>query len=123
MKFNTLAFAAVLLGGCGIPDDTLLTEIDSDLWAKVCAKVAEDQPAESYTCGEVTIEVPAQTQAEHEAACNEAWGDTSTWTGCTATFGDWIEFNEWEPADPCDPGTPPAAWTTVYDCIVDSMAM
>lgn len=124
MKFNTLAFAALLLGACGIADDTLLTDIDADLWSKVCSKVAEEQPAtDAIACD--GYEIPAtegMTKDEHEAACNDSWGDTSTWTDCTATFGDWVDYQEYESPDPCvvDENIP-AAVTAVGTCFMNNM--
>lgn len=121
MKFNTLAFAALLLGACGIPDSTLLVDIDSAKWEKVCAHVAEAKTENVVDCDgvEVTTQVE-MTEAEHEAACNEAWGDTSTWEGCTATFGDWVEFNEFEPADYCvyPYENTPAGYDAIVACMM-----
>lgn len=121
MKFNVFVVAAALLAACGIPESTLLNEMESSDWEKVCSRVAEEQAAESIECDGYTIETEAMTKDEHEAACNDAWGDTSTWTDCTATFGDWIDYQEWEPADPCDPGDLPAAAEAVVTCFMDSM--
>lgn len=115
MKNFISVLALTLAVGCGISDDKPLNEIDADLWSKVCARA---EASEEVECDGFTI--PAETQEEAEANCNESWGDTSTWTDCTATFGDWREAQEWDPEDPCDPGTPPAGYDRVIECATDA---
>lgn len=104
-KFAIIALAAIA-AGCGVSDDKLLTEIDADLWTKICDKATAD--SEAVSCD--GFEIPATTSAECVTANN------GTWTG-TCTFGTWRECQEWEPEDDCDPGDPPAACTTLFDCI------
>lgn len=107
MKFNTLFIAAVtLLAGCSVPEGKLITEIDADLWAKICAddSIAFDSAEETITCDGTDITIPAVTATTRETGCNTAYGSTSTWTEpeCAAvTFGDFKDYLDFE-GDDCD---------------------
>ncbi len=120
MKLNTLVIAALFLGACGIPDSKPLNEIDADTWAKICAKVAEDSPAQTVECSDgTTYEIAERTAAEAESACIDAWSSSSEWTDCNATFGDWVAYVDWED-DLCDPNdTPPN--DAAFQCLMNAM--
>jgi hypothetical protein len=108
MKFNTLFIAAAsLLVGCGVPDDRLITEIDDDLWARICAnsEVAYDSEEIIESCPDgVEVTVEAKSADVREAECLATFSGTASWTEpeCTSvTFGDWKDYFNYE-GDLCD---------------------
>ncbi|MEZ4315935.1 MAG: hypothetical protein R3F61_00450 [Myxococcota bacterium] len=119
MKYISLAsvplfaFGTLLTIGCTVSDSKPLADIDSDLWAKICDKATDANDAETYECDGFTIEIEARTADQAAADC--VTGSDITWGG-DCTFGDWVECNDWEPADYCVAEDPPAACTRLAEC-------
>jgi len=114
MKNIPYILFALLAVGCGVSDDKPLVEIETELWTKICDVATDASDAATYDCDGFTIEVEAVSAEEAAAACVTA--SDINWTG-GCTFGDWRECNDWEPADFCNPGDPPAVCLTLYACL------
>ncbi|MCB9675873.1 MAG: hypothetical protein H6737_12195 [Alphaproteobacteria bacterium] len=116
MKNFTLTLIPLFAIACGVSDSKPLADIDSDLWRKICDAATDASAEETITCDGVEITIPAVTEEEASDACYE--GSNITWNaddGCT--FGVWVDCNDWDPADLCDPFADiPAACTTLAEC-------
>lgn len=90
----------LMLAGCGgIPEDTPLTELETEDWVELCADITADLPTESelVDCGLFEEEVAPYTAADCES-------DTSFLTAtCAATVLDWQTcVTGFLASDPCD---------------------
>jgi hypothetical protein len=104
--------------GCGIPKDTLLSELTADDWELICGRaITGDETDRVVDCDGTEVTIAANT----EAICQEA-GATLVAADCAGTLQDWIDCqDEAEPTDEqiCDPTTlpdPSAACTAVAGC-------
>lgn len=84
----------VMFSGCGVSQDRLLNTIEPDTWQQICShkRVAFDTAPISYTCDDTLIERPAITAEAREQDCLETYSSSTTWTQCTATYGDFRDL-------------------------------
>ena len=122
MKNLTFALIPLFAIACGVPDSKPLADIDADLWRKICDVATDASDEQTITCNDVEITIDAVTEEEASDACVE--GSNIDWNadeGCT--FGVWVECNDWDPADLCDPlAGIPAACTTLGECATPAAA-
>jgi len=84
------ALSLALMVGCGIPGDTVLTDLETKDWELICDRAVDTRAeARTVTCEgfEVTIE-PSTVQD-----CVDA-GAFYTAATCAGTLDDWVSCNE-----------------------------
>ncbi len=95
MRKSLILLAATLLGGCGIPGDTLLVDLTVDDATLICNHAVDESAVDrTVTCdapiGEVTIE--PSTMAD----CTSYFASVLTVANpdCTATLDTWVACKE-----------------------------
>jgi hypothetical protein len=93
MRKSLVLLAATLLGGCGIPGDTLLMDLTADDAELICNHAVDEDAADrTVTCdfGDVTLE--ASTMSD----CTGYFASVLTVANpaCTATLDTWVACKE-----------------------------
>lgn len=81
-------FALSLVAGCGVPDDTYITDMSSDDRAFIC---------ENYTWADTTCPDGREIDGISSGKCEEYLVDKADADGCLATAGDIEAISK----DPC----------------------
>jgi hypothetical protein len=84
-KLLSAAVVCAALVGCGVSDDAVLSELDSDDWASLCSGRAVE--AETATCDWEGTEVEIEIEAASEEDC--ASDSLTAYGSCDATAGDY----------------------------------
>ncbi len=116
--FSSAALLTVLLTGCGVPDDALMSDLDEDELVSLCEEITSEE--RSVTCSgdgyEITIDITGSVDE-----CVDG-NDPSYYDGCDATAGDVRACSDaWDALtdeDICGLDTSfPAACDPILECV------
>ncbi len=82
--FRLTPLLAALLVGCGIPDETLMSELEEGDLESLCAELADED--RSVTCTYDGFEFTVDVSGSEEECVSD--NDVSAYEGCDVTVGD-----------------------------------